>query len=213
LIIDRLAIETEKANRIAAEKKAVVPQQKIYVEEPQDESPPLAFDDNSLDQRFGKNAENSIPANINNTPATTGKKNTSKIYNLNDVYGGKSLKVWSQEYRVLARVVSSAYQKMKSNDREIEQIKTISARVNFGEPMYPNERNIREERNAKDNKRLEELNRSNSETLVEYKIAVARVKKYVDEGAKAGIPESFLVAQLFEYDPLNFFSRQPGAPD
>lgn len=56
LTIDRLAIETEKASRIATERKAatVTTHQSPYVNERPDNSPPLKFDDKALEKKYGK---------------------------------------------------------------------------------------------------------------------------------------------------------------
>jgi hypothetical protein len=56
LTINRKAIETEKANRIEAERKAAVSiaRQPEYTNEQVDNSPSLKFDDKTLEKRYGK---------------------------------------------------------------------------------------------------------------------------------------------------------------
>lgn len=54
LTINRLAIETEKSNRIEAERKAATERKRAYTDERQDNSPAVKYDDAALEKRYGK---------------------------------------------------------------------------------------------------------------------------------------------------------------
>lgn len=68
--INRLAIETERLNRIEAERLAAASRQRAYFDEGQANAPALKFDDAALERKYGKSTL-APPYNANNLPRRT----------------------------------------------------------------------------------------------------------------------------------------------
>jgi hypothetical protein len=176
LTISKSAFEPKVPKKVQPEEDPAISaaRKSRSVRERPDTSPPIVFNDETLEMRYGRSTP--APSAKSGVSDTKMGKGGGQEGNSSGLYAGKSLWEWNNEYDALLKEVNDPYSKIK-------RYQTLRIYVRSGS------RNLMTEKEP--NLTVPEIDRRIQEEMEVYTKARRRLSDFMDAAKRAGVPRKY----------------------